>query len=234
MFRFTDAAWARHRVEVEGLLAAANEAGLASDFRHTRDGGGQVWTRERSAQHDAIIGRIYEEARGVPSERRAIIAGGPSGAGKTTVLREQARIDRSQYLTISPNEIKEELAQRGMMPAVEGLSPMEASDLVHNESSYIARQLALRALADGKNVIWDVQMSSVDSTGPRIDQLRAAGYARVDGMFVEAPADVSLQRVDLRHRAGEEAYRSGIGLGGRYVSPLAIASQYNSAAPGTS
>ena len=51
------------------------------------------------------------------------------------------------------------MARRGMIPEVEGLSPMEASDLVHEESSYLARQLALRAQADGKNLIWDITMS---------------------------------------------------------------------------
>jgi hypothetical protein len=224
--RFTDAEWARHRIQTEDLLAAANKAGLASDVWHTRDGGGgQVWTRERSAQHDMIIESIYGQARDVPNDRQAILAGGPCGAGKTTVLREHPRIDRSQYLTISSDEIKEELARRGMVPEVEGLSPMEASDLVHRESSYIARQLAMRARADGKNLIFNIQMSSLDSTKKTIDHLRAAGYASVEGIFVEAPADVSLRRVDSRHRAAEEAYRSGTGLGGRYVPPEAMASQ---------
>jgi hypothetical protein len=34
-----------------------------------------------------------------------------------------------------------------------------------------------------------------------------------------------LQRADARHRDGEEKYRSGIGLGGRYVPPEAITAQ---------
>ena len=37
---------------------------------------------------------------------------------------------------------------------------MEASELVHEESSYLANQLALRAQSDGKNLIWDITMSS--------------------------------------------------------------------------
>ena len=37
---------------------------------------------------------------------------------------------------INPDDIKEELAQRGMVPEIDGLSPMEATDLVHEESSY--------------------------------------------------------------------------------------------------
>jgi hypothetical protein len=141
------------------------------------------------------------------------------------VLSEHAGIDRSQYLTISPDEIKEELARRGLIPEIKGLSPMEASDLVHNESSYIARQLALRAKADGKNLIWDITMSSRESTERRIDELREAGYEEVDAIFVDIPIDVSIRRADARHRAGEEDYRSGVGLGGRYIPAEVITAQ---------
>jgi predicted kinase len=57
---------------------------------------------------------------------------------------------------VNPDEIKKEMAKRSMIPEVAGLSPMEASDLVHEESSHIAKQLALRAVPEGKNVIWDI------------------------------------------------------------------------------
>jgi predicted kinase len=227
-FRFTEAEWSEHKTETHEALADANAANRGSDYEHTRDPDRQLWTRERSIEHDAIIGSIYAEAKDVPNNREAIIAGGLCGAGKTTVLSEYAGIDRSQYLTISPDDIKEDLAKRGHVPHVEGLSPMEASDLVHRESSYIARQLAIRAQADGKNVIWDISMSSRQSTEERIDNLRASGYERVDAIFVDIPIDVSLQRADSRHRAGEEAYRSGVGLGGRCVPAEAITSQADS------
>ena len=74
-------------------------------------------------------------------------------------LQQHAGIDWSQYLMINPDDIKEEMARRGMIPEIDGLSPMEASELVHEESSYLASQLAIRAQADGKNLIWDITMS---------------------------------------------------------------------------
>jgi predicted kinase len=175
--------------------------------------------------HNVIIDRISSQAQSVPAEGKAIIAGGLCGAGKTTVLFGYAGIDRSQYLTISPDNIKEELARDGLVPEIEGLSPMEASDLVHRESSYIARQLASRAMGEGKNLIWDIQMSTRDSVQERIDNLRSAGYEHVDAIFVDIPVEVSLERADARHREGEEKYRSGVGLGGRYVPPEAITCQ---------
>jgi predicted ABC-type ATPase len=145
-------------------------------------------------------------------------------AGKSTVLSSHAGIDRSRYLTINPDDIKEQMGRRGLIPHVEGLSPMEASELVHEESSFIAKRLALRATADQKNVIWDITMSRQDSTEDRIDNLHAAGYS-VTGIFVDIPVETSVRRAEFRHRSGHEEYRAGIGLGGRYVPPEVIRAQ---------
>ena len=166
-----------------------------------------------------IIDDLYAEAAAVPCEHKVIVAGGLAGAGKTTVLTEQAGIDRSQHLTINPDDVKSEMAKRGLIPSVDGLSPMEASDLVHEESSHIAKQLAIRARADGKNLIWDITMSSRSSTERRIDDLRASGYAAIEGIFVDIPVEVSISRADARHRQDQEKYWTGDGLGGRYVPP---------------
>src|SRR6185437_10220569 len=113
---------------------------------------------------------------------------------KTTILENHSNVDRSNYLTINPDEFKEELARRGLVPEVSGLSPMEASSLVHEESSHIARMLAGRALADGKNVIWDVTLSTPKSAAHRVEELRAAGYQDIQGIFVDIPIETSVIR----------------------------------------
>jgi predicted ABC-type ATPase len=161
----------------------------------------------------------------VPCERQAIVAGGLPGAGKSTILERYAGIDRSQYLTINPDDIKEEMARRGMVPPVNGLSPMEACDLVHEESSYVARQLALRAQAVGKNIIWDITMSSRASAERRIDELRSAGYVRIEGIFVDIPVEASVDRADSRHREGQDDYRAGDGMGGRFIPAEMVRAQ---------
>jgi predicted ABC-type ATPase len=219
-----DAEWAEHVTEVRDGLADASAEGRATNWRHTIDPDRQQWSRERNRIQGAIVADLYERARDVPCEGHAIIAGGLGGAGKSTVLGSHAGIDLSRYLTINPDDIKEEMARRGLVPHVDGLSPMEASELVHEESSFIAKRLALRATADQKNVIWDITMSSLDSTDRRIDGLREAGYS-VDGIFVDIPVETSVSRAEFRHRSGHEDYRAGIGLGGRYVPPEVIRAQ---------
>lgn len=218
----TDAEHAEHVAEVEAKLDKARAAGLATDIQHTIDRGREVWSDTRQALHDEIVGDLYSRAATVPCEGRAILAGGLAGAGKTTVLTEHAGIDLSRYLMINPDAIKEELARRGLIPEVEGLSPMEASDLVHEESSYLARRLAHLAHADGRNLIWDITMSKEGSTEKRIEVLRSAGYSHVDGIFIDVPIELSLRRADARHREGHDTYRAGVGFGGRYVPPELI------------
>jgi Zeta toxin len=226
-----DSAWpsweerAEHIADVLDRIEKADEDGLSAEDLHTVDPAKEIWSIERTLQHDSLLADIYDQAAGVPCEYKAIIAGGLSGAGKSTVLANHPEIDRSQYLTINPDDIKEEMARRNMIPEVEGLSPMEASDLVHEESSYLARQLALRAQADGKNLIWDITMSDLQKTEKRIQDLREAGYSKIDGIFVEIPIETSLRRTEERYWTDQNKWFSGQGIGGRLIPPDVILRQ---------
>ncbi len=218
----TDAEHAEHVTEVEVRLEEAQAAGLSTDVQHTLDEGREIWTDERRALHDALVEDLYARSAGVPCEGKAILAGGLPGAGKTTVLDKFVGVDLSYYLMINPDLIKEEMASRGLIPAVDGLTPMEASDLVHEESSHIAKRLANRAEADGKNIIWDFTMSKPGSIAERVESLRAADYSQVDGVFVDIPVEVSIRRADARHREGHDEFRAGQGFGGRHVPEATI------------
>jgi predicted ABC-type ATPase len=221
----TDKEWAEHVTEVRDTLDKARAVGLESHLLYTIDPDHQSWSKDRRNLHDSIINDIYDAAKDVPNQGHAIVAGGLGGAGKTTVLTGRAGIDLSNYLMINPDDLKEEMARRGMIREMDGLSPMEASDLVHEESSYLARQIALRAQSDGKNIIWDITMSTQRSTERRIGDLRDAGYSRVDGLFVDIPVEISIERTEARHREGHDKYRDEVGLGGRYVPPEVVERQ---------
>jgi hypothetical protein len=225
---FTDKEWSEHQIEVRDTLDKARAAGLTTDRLYTIDPDHKEWTTERNRLQGALVADLYERARDVPCDYQAVIAGGLGGAGKTTVLTGHAGIDLSSYLNINPDDIKEEMARRGMIPEMDKLSPMEASDLAHEESSYIAKRLALRAMADGKNIIWDITMSSERSTEDRINNLRNASYTKIDGVFVDIPPELSITRTESRHREGYEKWRAGHGQGGRFVPPEVIRSQLDS------
>jgi hypothetical protein len=223
----SDAEHAERVRNIRDRLDWAHDHKLATDEQHLADRKRGIWSRDRRDAHDAIVSDLCQAASEVPCDHKAIMAGGLGGAGKTTVLETRAHVDRSQYLTINPDGIKEEMAGRGLIPELEGLSPMEASDLVHEESSHISKLLAGRAIRDGKNIIWDITMSSTLSTEQRLDDLDRAGYV-TRGVFVDIPIDEAVRRADGRHRDGHENFRAGIGFGGRYVPREVIEAQADS------
>jgi len=216
---------AKHIGDVFARLDKADAEGSSSNELHTIDPKGEIWSTDRTLLHHSLLDEIYARAADVPCDHEAIVAGGLSGAGKTTVLANHPEIDRSKYLTINPDNLKEEMARRSMIPEVEGLSPMEASELVHEESSYLARQLAIRAQADGKNLIWDITMSDQAKTEQRIMDLREAGYTKVQALFVQIPIETSLKRTESRYWEDQEKWLAGEGLGGRLIPPEVILRQ---------
>ena len=119
-----------------------------------------IWTAERNMDQGALVASMYEQAASVPCERKAVMAGGLRGADTAGALT-QAGIDATCYLSISIDAILAwRWPSRRLIPHVDGLTPLEAADLVHVEAQFLAKRLGLRALADGRNVIWDISMAA--------------------------------------------------------------------------
>jgi predicted ABC-type ATPase len=215
--RLTDDEHRKHAADVTAAIDTARALGQTTEMDNTIDNDHEVWTEARELQHNDIIEALQAKAAHVPCDGWAVVAGGLAGCGKTTVLREHAGIEPGSFMMINPDEIKEELAKRGMVPEVTGLSPMEAAELAHEESSHIAKRLAQILTGERRNVIWDITMSTGQSADNRVQALRDAGYTHIHGIFVDLPIDVSLKRADARHREGHDALLAGTGLGGRFV-----------------
>jgi predicted ABC-type ATPase len=213
-----DEQYAAHTRAVEQRINDALRHGESTDTRYAVDVDRGIWQPERARIHREIVSDLYDRhSKGVPSDGEAVIAGGLGGAGKGTVLKGPAGIDQRRYITLNPDDVKEEMVRRGLVPHVEGLSPMEASPLIHEESSHITNLLAKQAYADRKNVIWDITMSSRGSVQRRIAELREAGYTDITGLFVEIALEKSVERALARHRRGLTTAH-----GGRYVPPSII------------
>lgn len=219
----TDEEYAKHTKMVEDTLNREIKAGHATDVTQTVRGEGKIYSGNRARMHSDIVNALWEKnGANVPTEGKSVIAGGLGGAGKSTVLKGHAGIEGSHYLTINPDDIKEEFAKRGMIPEVKGLSPMESSALVHEESSHVANMLAKRAYENKTNVMWDITMSSKGSVDKRISEMAKHGYSKPDAVFVDIPVETSVSRALGRHRRGMEKFRNGEGVGGRYVPPNII------------
>ncbi len=194
---------------------------LATDYVHKPDG---RWSDERAALHREIVEDFYARHAHVPNERRGLMLGGLGGAGKTTTLRSTPEIDISQYMSLNPDDFKEELVNRGLTPTIPGhdLTPMETSTLFHAESAHLAEMLAERAYADGKNVVWDVTMGSAEPAKRRVAAMRDHGYRDIDGLFVDIPVSMSIERMRARYRQGIRDWYDGKGPGGRPVPEYLI------------
>jgi predicted kinase len=186
-----------------------------------------LYSPERTEQHIAIIEDILKKHANVPTEKKAIMSGGLGGAGKGYVLKKHAGVNQDDYLTIDPDEMKQELLKRGMVPEIPGLLPMEHAFFMHEESSDLANLLHQVAMSKGMNVILDTTMASVGSTQKKVNKFLDKGYD-VEGIFVDVPIHVSQDSALGRHRGGVNRFRAGDTedhgeFGGRFVPPEYIA-----------
>jgi hypothetical protein len=179
-----------------------------------------IWKPDRNREQGSLVAWMYQQVGGVPCERQAVVAGGLPGADKPGMLRA-AGVDQSWYFTISIDRILWQMAARGLIPVRVGLTPMDVADLAHAEAQFLAKRAGLRAMSDGRNLIWDVSMASAPATQALLDMLRLAGY-RVEALFADLTVEESVRRADAAHRRGHDEYLAGRGFGGRYIPPEAI------------
>jgi hypothetical protein len=208
---------ARHSIYVAEVIDLLEKKGYTTEMTHTVETmGGLEYTKERQEFHTKIVDEYMDKIKGVPKKREAIFAGGLGGAGKSTVLDGHARINQSKYATINPDDIKEIMAEKGLIPKVEGLTPMEASPLIHEEASHITGVILEKLRAEGTNIIFDITMSSHGSIKKRIDMLRESKYEKIEAIFVDIKPETSSERGNFRYNQGLDQYlTNGVGHGGR-------------------
>lgn len=227
-FRFismSDEDYEQHAAHVDRMLTDLKRQGLETrtmpGLGHVAANGRAHWTPERRRQHQELIRHFYDkmQASGVPQEGKAIVMGGLGGAGKGHAQSQpHIPLDMDRYFTLNPDDVKEEMARRGMIPQTDHLSPMEASGLAHEEASDLTKRIAMLAYRQKRNVNWDITMSSPGSVAKRINAMRKLGYNQIDGAFVDADPATARARVKQRHRKDEEPFRdAGQGIGGRWV-----------------
>lgn len=192
-----------------------------------------VWDEDRAALHNKLIQDKLDEYRDIPNEGQVIFSAGLPGAGKTTVLTGELGIKGNDYATVSSDDFKEALAEHGAIPHIEGLTPMEASTLVHLESSELADRLLSQLASENKNIIYDFTCRKEEVTMRRIDSLRNHGYStsNMQFVFVDIPVDTTIERTKGRYMKGLNNDK----FGGRYLPESAVmsskpdkSSKYNS------
>jgi len=210
---------AKHYNYVSDTISELYKKGMTTEKTHARETkAGLAFNDERVKAHTEIINEFIEKYKEVPENGEALFAGGLGGAGKSTVLGQYAGIDQSKYVTLNPDDIKEIMAEKGLIPKVKGLTPMEASPLVHEEASHITAIIFEKIRQKKKNIIFDITMSSLGSVQNRILHLKKAGYTKVSGVFVDITPETSHERGEYRYRQGLQDYlKNKNGHGGRFL-----------------
>ncbi|MBV9795423.1 MAG: zeta toxin family protein [Actinobacteria bacterium] len=179
-----------------------------------------IWTAGRNQQLGELIAEVFRTADPVPREYRAVIAGGPPGADKTAAL-DQHGVDRSQFLTVSVNDVLNRMAARALIPVVADRPPLAGAELVHTEAQHVAKRIGLAAVNDGWNVILDVTLASRPSAESWTYALRFSDYS-ITAVYAGLNIEESVRRSAAAYQRAEEEYRQGRGYGGRYLPPDAI------------
>lgn len=165
------------------------------------------WTPERQTLHENMFRKALESY--VPPEAIAkaqadgrlkptlfLMAGG-AGAGKTTAVNRMLKVGQSLGVMVSADDIKESLPEWKNL--TESPYWKAAGTMVHEESSYLSKQLLARAMLAKKDIVFDATLKSGELAQKLFDRARKAGY-EVQLVYVDADVDDAIGRSELRAR----------------------------------
>ena len=154
--------------------------------------GSPVFTPERQALHDKIVGDAIAGVRPSASPTYYMLGGGPA-SGKSTMLAVHADAipGKGDAVQVNADDIKKQLPE---YVARIGAGDHTAATFTHEESSYLAQRIVDTATALHLPVVLDATGdSSVEKMAGKIDDARAAGY-RVEGHYASVPIELALER----------------------------------------
>ncbi len=180
---------------------------------------------ERAALHKEIVDELLKEYEHIPSDGKVLFVGGITGAGKSTVIREEKELGGENYAPVNPDIIKEKMIEKDMHPKIPGLLPMETDELIRYEATVVSEQLSKALSAQKKNIVFDKTMSSGNQVTKTVDELKKLGYSEFSGVFVDVDSNEAYARIRARHHEGLNRYLTkGEGTGERPVPGSAVAS----------
>jgi len=158
------------------------EAGVATDKLHRRPDGS--WDPERvKLVHDRIINDIFsfdnlQKATPPPGSRPVVtFLGGRGGSGKSFLTQGRnapANVERS--IVLNSDDIKE------MLPEYKGWNAAH----VHEESSYLFKQVLKIAQDRRVNVVLDVTLANPAKASRQLDEFLEAGFD-AEGFYMHLP-----------------------------------------------
>ena len=168
--------------------------------------------KPRAKMHRDILDEYIELALEHPVQGKAVMIGGLPSSGKSRYLATHCK----DYAVVSPDFFKGVLIERGLVPDIDNVTPLETSALCHVESAWLAKKFFYELIHIGVNVALDFTMNFTDSVSSRVTAMKEQGYF-TEGILLDITKSESIKRTVDRHLAGVIEFLEGEGLGGRYV-----------------
>lgn len=161
-----------------------------ADFHKNEDG---EYSLERKNLHDQIISKRLDL---VKSSKKpiAILTGGGSGSGKSSVLKAALANMKDDLVHIDADDIKKDIPEYNEMTKENN---PDAAALAHDESSDLSSELINRAIESNKPFVYDSTMKNVEKFKKLIDKLKKSGF-EVHIVFAYCDPDTAKQRADMR------------------------------------
>lgn len=215
-----------HKNYVARTLKTLSDENISTEHMFARNtSSGPRWDSKRAKLQDEIINDYVDRHENIPCEGKLFVAGGMGGAGKSSTIMKHNVVDVKSYAVVNPDDLKEEMAKRNMIPHVPGTMSMEVNTLVHEEASSMSKKIMTRMLAKRKNVILDITMAGLSSTESKIKKFKDQGY-EIKAMFVDIDTETSKERGMSRYLTGtQETIIKGEGYGGRFLPTKLVDNQ---------
>lgn len=156
------------------------DAGISSKTRNQIAGN---YTASRLKLHDDIINTFYKKTDG---PKTAAIFGGPSGSGKSQLLKHVAG-DKDNYVYINNDEIKK------LLPEYTGAN----ASFMHEEARDITDKLIEKSLKGNVNIIYDTTLRNQKKGMAIYNELESAGYS-TQILSTNLPLENTLSRAVVR------------------------------------
>lgn len=167
--------------------------------RFKKDG---KWTEERKSLHEKIIDSYVNRAKKSDNPTVILMMGAP-GSGKGTLqryLKENGKMPK-ELLSVDPDEIKTKSLKRDF-DEYSKFNKVKASSRVHEEGSYLAKEIIKRVSEIKSDFLIDKVFSEENKLRQQVKGLVNKGY-KVKIIMASLPKEIGFQR------ALERARRSG-------------------------
>ncbi|MFA5035683.1 MAG: zeta toxin family protein [Candidatus Izemoplasmatales bacterium] len=165
----------------------ANPDGLDTMEQYRNSDG--TWTKERQVLHDKIKKKFFEDKTPVKDPVSYILGGGPA-SGKSTIVNSGFVKIPDNTVLASGDDIK------GMLPEYEFGDPKDPNraPFVHEESSYLAKEIMAEASDNGYNVLMDgTGDGGIKSVLSKVEKLSRNGQP-VKGIYVTVDVETAVAR----------------------------------------